>query len=75
MSKIKHEGTQQELDTIAEQALIIIPQLMRNQQPVVTVEWEAIFNLANSYLFMYNRLMEKGILPPPTERGNSVRVH
>ena len=75
MSKIRHKGTQSDLDAMASQAMIISDQLMRNQIPVVSIGWEDIFNLANSYLFLYNKTMEKGILPPPTERGNTMRIH
>lgn len=55
--------------------MIVVQQLMRNQQPSVVVEWETIFNLANSYLFLYNKTMEKGILPPPSERGKPLSIH
>ena len=58
MRKILHEGTQADLDTEAGSAMLIVNQLMKNQQSVVAVEWETIFNLANSYLFLYNRTRE-----------------
>lgn len=74
--QIKHQGTQEDIDSIAAEAMQYVDSLLKHgKDRIVAVEWVGLFNLANSYLFLYNKLMEKGILPPPSERGNSTRIH
>lgn len=75
MSVIKHQGTQEDLDDMASKVLTLSDFLVRNQVAQVLIPWVDIYNLANSYIFLYNKTMEKGILPPPSERGKPLSIH